>query len=66
MIKNVLTCIGGVEAYGVISLCLFFLVFGVALIRALALKKPYLNSMSLLPLEDEAQPASKSGDNRHE
>jgi hypothetical protein len=53
MIQNVLRNIGGVGIYGVISICLFLLVFGGALIWALLLKKPFLNSMSSLPLEEE-------------
>ena len=57
MIQNVLRDIGGIGLYGVISVCLFFLVFSVALIRACLLKKSFLNSMSALPL-DEVQPAT--------
>ena len=58
MIKNVLTSIGGVEVYGVISVCLFFLVFTVAVVMALRLKQPFLKSMSELPLDD-GQPVRK-------
>ena len=39
MIKNVLSSIGGVEVYGVISVCLFFTVFSVAVVIALLIKK---------------------------
>jgi hypothetical protein len=56
MIKNVLTHIGGVEIYGVISICLFFAVFSVAVVLALRMKKSVVNRMSALPLED-SQPA---------
>ena len=58
MIQNVLHDIGGVGLYGIISVCLFFLVFGVAFLRACLLKKAFLNSMSRLPLDD-GQPAAK-------
>ena len=58
MIKNVLTSIGGVEVYGVISVCLFFLVFTVAVVMAMRLKKPFLKQMSVLPLDD-GQPVRK-------
>ncbi len=52
MIQNVLRDIGGIGLYGVISVCLFFLVFSVALVRALWLKQSFVNSMSTLPLDD--------------
>jgi hypothetical protein len=60
MIKNVLTHIGGIGIYGVISICLFFAVFVGVLIWTIGLKKGYLNSMRQLPLDDAAEP----GDNR--
>jgi hypothetical protein len=66
MIKNVVSDIGGVGIYGVISICLFFAVFSGALIRALCLKKPFLNAMGALPLHDESQPAPVKGEDRHE
>lgn len=50
MIQNVLQHIGGVGAYGIISICLFFGMFIGILIWAGRLKKPYLNEMSDLPL----------------
>ncbi len=52
MIKNVLTHVGGVENFGIISILLFFAVFTGALIYAACLKKPFLKQMSQLPLED--------------
>ena len=66
MIQNVLREIGGVGIYGVISICLFFLVFGGALIWTFSLKKPYLKSMESLPLQDEESAASKKGKDCHE
>jgi hypothetical protein len=65
MIQNALKDIGGIGVYGVISVCLFFLVFGVALIRALLLKKSFLDSMSALPLQDDTGTPQK-GETRHE
>jgi len=53
MMQNVLKAIGGVEVYGIISVCLFFLVFTVALVWTCVQKKSFLKSMSALPLEDE-------------
>ena len=65
MIQNVLRDIGGIGLYGVISVCLFFLVFSAAVVRACLLKKPFLKSMGALPLED-GQPASAKGNSNHE
>ncbi len=60
MIKNVLTEIGGVGSYGVVSVCLFFAVFLGALALALRHEKGFLKRMSALPLEDdESEPATK-------
>jgi hypothetical protein len=52
MIKNVLTHVGGVENFGILSICLFFAVFTGAMIWAATRKKAFLNEMSQLPLED--------------
>jgi|GEM_PF-201747 len=52
MIKNVLTHIGGIEAYGILSVLLFFAVFTATLIWAFRLKSAHLESMSRLPLHD--------------
>jgi hypothetical protein len=54
MIKNVLTHIGGIGLYGVISICIFFSVFIAVTLWMLFLKKPYLTSMRALPLEEDA------------
>ena len=54
MIQNVLTHLGGIGGYGVVSLCLFFAVFLFVVVWALRLKRTYLDSMRALPLEDEA------------
>jgi hypothetical protein len=66
MIQNVLTEIGGVGIFGVISVCLFFLVFGAALLWALLLKKPFLNFMGGLPLQDEKSFSDNPGAHPHE
>jgi hypothetical protein len=66
MIQNILSEIGGVGIYGVISGCLFFLVFGGILLRACLLRKSYLDSMSSLPLQDDEPAAPTKGENRHE
>jgi hypothetical protein len=60
MIQNVLRALGGIETYGVISVCLFFLVFVVALVFAATRKTPFCQSMSALPLADDTQSDSSS------
>jgi hypothetical protein len=54
MIQNVLTHIGGIGGYGVVSLCLFIALFLGVVIWMLRLKQSYLDSMRTLPLEDDA------------
>jgi hypothetical protein len=66
MIEQVLSSIGGVGMYGVISICLFFAVFVGVLIWMVTLKKPYLSSMSKLPLEDESTPETLNDPSCHE
>ena len=58
MIKNVLENIGGIGLYGVISICLFCLVFAGAFLRAMALKQSVCDTLSALPLTDESEPKS--------
>lgn len=52
MIQNVLREIGGVGLYGVISICLFCLVFSGVLIKACALSKSAADNIGRLPLAD--------------
>lgn len=52
MIKNVLSDIGGIGLYGVISICLFFAVFTGALFLTARMKRAFAEKMSLLPLDD--------------
>ncbi|MBI3850266.1 MAG: CcoQ/FixQ family Cbb3-type cytochrome c oxidase assembly chaperone [Verrucomicrobia bacterium] len=54
MIKQVLEHIGGVGAYGVLSISIFFAFFIGVLVWAARMKKSHLNTMSQLPLEDSA------------
>jgi hypothetical protein len=60
MIKNILTHIGGIEHFGLISLCLFFAFFIGMLIWAFTLKKPYLKSMAGAALEQQPEQSSNS------
>ena len=71
MIKDVLNGIGGVGNYGVISVAIFFTFFVGMLVWACRLKKPHLDSMARLPLEDGTRSISAScpethSDHRHE
>ena len=52
MIKNVVENMGGIDTYGVVSICLFFTVFLGAVIWAMRIKKSHADSMSALPLDD--------------
>jgi len=58
MIKNVLSDIGGIGLYGVISICLFFAVFTGALFLSLRMKKSHADQLGSLPLHD-GEPALK-------
>ena len=66
MIQNVLRDVGGIGIYGVVSICLFFLVFSGALVWALAQRKSLMASMSRLPLRDDAVGVQQKGDHSHE
>ncbi len=58
MLENVLSKMGGVGMYGVISVILFFAVFVGVLVWMIGLKKSYIEQMRELPLEDTAGPDS--------
>jgi hypothetical protein len=66
MIQNVLRTFGGIDAYGVFSLCLFMLVFCSTVIWALIQKKTHLDAMSRLPLENETERYPSRRETRHE
>lgn len=53
MIRNVLTHIGGVEIYGIVSIVLFFVFFVGMLIWASRLRRDQLEAISRLPLEND-------------
>jgi len=54
MIRNVLESINGVQIYPIISLILFFTVFGGMTFWAIRLRRPYIRHMGNLPLEDNS------------
>lgn len=55
MIQNVLRHIGGIEGYGIISICLFFACFFGVLVWAFRLRKPQLEEMAALPLDSDTE-----------
>ena len=66
MIKNVLSEIGGVGLYGVISVCLFFAVFTGALVWTFIQRKSLMDAMGALPLADDRALNSTEGGPSHE
>ena len=58
MVENVLSRIGGVSVYGIISICLFFAIFIGVLVWMVGLKKSYIKQMRELPLDDASGPES--------
>jgi hypothetical protein len=58
MVENVLSRMGGVSMYGIISICLFFAVFIGVLIWMVGLKKSYIEEMRELPLDGASGPES--------
>ena len=59
MLENVMHTMGGVNAFGIITICLFFAFFVGMIVHAVRLKKPFLNAMSELPLDDGVAPRTK-------
>lgn len=66
MIRNVLSHIGGVEVYGIVSILLFFTFFIGMLIWAFCLNSSHLEAMRQLPLrEGQGAPDEDAGDEHH-
>ena len=51
MFQNIMHRMEGINAYGLFSICLFFLLFSGMLLWAVWLKRDYLKAMSELPLD---------------
>jgi len=67
MLDKIIHLLGGVETFGVISICIFFAFFIGMLIYAARLKKSFLNSMCELPLEEDPGAVDQTlSENRHE
>ena len=58
--NQIIDKLGGIEAFGIFSICLFVLVFTASMVLAFCLKKPFLKTMGALPLEDERSQAKNS------
>ena len=55
MIQNILKHLGGIQQYGVFSLCLFCSVFVGVLVWAFTQKKSHLDYMARVALETDSQ-----------
>jgi len=51
--NEIIDKLGGIETFGILSLCLFVVVFIGSMLLAFCVKKPFLNHMSALPLDEE-------------
>jgi hypothetical protein len=65
MIQNVLRHIGGIQPYGVVSLCLFGAVFVGVLLWALMQKKNHLDYMARVALDADSEQL-QTGEKSHE
>ena len=65
MIPNILRHLGGIQNFGIISLCLFCTVFVGVLIWAFLQKKKHLDYMSRVVLDADPLP-NQPGENTHE
>ena len=65
MIENVMHQLGGVNAFGLFTICLFFAFFIGMIVYAVRLKKPYLKTMCELPLQDESAPEDQPVSSRN-
>jgi hypothetical protein len=67
MIKNVVTSIGGIGLFGVVSVCLFFVVFTGVILFAVLKRRTFLTYMEALPLADDSPSHTHlKGEPRHE
>jgi hypothetical protein len=63
---NFIENMGGIATFGVISICLFVVVFTSALIWAFCQKKTLMDQMQTLPLDDSPKFPVKKENNTHE
>ena len=65
MIKDLISRLGGIEHYGTLSLLLFVGVFISMVVWSCLLRKPFLNRMARLPLENDPEETANES-HRHE
>ncbi len=61
---SILKGLGGIQQYGLVSMCLFCLVFAGVILWALLLKKGHLEYMARVAL-DESEPESHQSHSSH-
>jgi len=62
MIQNLLRHLGGIEHYGVVSLCLFCTIFLVVLLWTILQKKSHLEYMSRVALDADPDQQQQQND----
>ena len=65
MIQNILRHLGGIQNFGIVSLCLFGAVFIGVLLWAFLQKQKHLDYMSRIALDPESE-QSQNGERAHE
>jgi hypothetical protein len=60
IVHSILKELGGIQQYGVVSMCLFCLVFGGVLLRTLFLKQGHVDYMARVALDDSAPESHES------
>jgi len=63
MIRDILHEMGGIGAFGIASMCFFFLVFVTAIAWSLKIRRSHVDKMSRLPLEEDD---AAHGEPKHE
>jgi hypothetical protein len=66
MFQNILHDLGGAALYGIVSICLFFLVFTISLIWAMTRRAGLLREIEQLPLVDDSPALSTPTPSHHE
>ena len=66
MFQNILHDLGGAALYGIVSICLFFLVFTISLIWAMTRRAGLLREIEQLPLVDDSPALSIPTPSHHE
>lgn len=59
MVHSILKGLGGIQQYGLFSMCLFCLVFAGAIVSVLLMKRGHLDYMARVAIEDEDVRASE-------